>query len=132
MPSGWDVYYVVLLSAGLALTIPAFLAFISFLVQAKAKKSDKRATETTKQGRRLNTRFFMGVNAALILIAFILVLVPCIGAADAGLLRGGLIRRLIAIVSVSLFSSVGLLYAVRKGDLDWLNTYRHEKADGEK
>ena len=39
VPSGWDVYYVVFLSAILALGIPATLGLISLLVSPKRKRA---------------------------------------------------------------------------------------------
>ena len=135
MPSSWNVYYVIFLSAVLALGIPAALAFISHLVSAgKVKKrlhkevfdefSDKNKTLL---GRRINARFFLGVNAALILIALILLIIPCAGQLQGRSDKVGLLRTLVAIVSIAGFSALGLLYSVRKGDLSWLECFQESQ-----
>src|SRR5690242_6120879 len=86
MPSGWDVYYVVFLSALLALAIPMTLAAISFFVSPQKTKQitpEKVLHEELARSRladhRVNTRFFLAANAALILMTLILILIPCVG-----------------------------------------------------
>jgi hypothetical protein len=130
MPSGWDVYYVVFLSAALALGIPAGLSALASLIRS-SPRSERRpdtlgAQEASRTlgegtgsaaelGRRLNTRFFRSINAALLLLSVGLVLIPCVsGAGD---------RSLIGILSLASFGALGLFYAARKGDLDWLKTH---------
>src|SRR5687767_12941658 len=120
MPSGWDAYYVFFLSALLSLGVPAFLKLISM---SKRRGQPRRAAQADAtgwdfdafKGRRINTRFFMGTNVALILTALCLALVPCVGAIPA---TSGI--RLVAILSICVLSALALLYAATKGDLDWL------------
>src|SRR5436190_9027251 len=109
MPSGWDVYYVVFLSALLALGVPVALALASRFVSARSPFPGKQVrdlpgdglgarvaanADDTALGRRVNTRFFLGANAALVLITLALVLIPCAGALAAGVGRGALLRGL--------------------------------------
>lgn len=142
MPSGWDVYYVVFLSAVLALGIPAALALISLLVAPKRARDKSMSSDTNMPGaslsapeirdsafgRRINTRFFLGANAALILITMALVLVPCVGilgaAKSSSMSQGELVRTLICVVTIAGFAAFGLLYSARKGDLNWLHSFR--------
>lgn len=136
MPSGWDVYYVVFLSAVLALGIPLVLAAISYFVAPRAAASSKKeeppyesapASARVQLGQRMNTRFFLAANAALILITLILVLIPCVGTLQAGNSQGGVLRGLISIVTIAGFASLGLLYSSRKGDLGWLKSFQMDR-----
>jgi hypothetical protein len=141
MPSGWDVYYVVFLSALLALAVPAVLGMISsiFVPSRGVRGGDSRPTpqvpgedlgaavpavEPTALGRRVNTRFFLGANAALILITLALALIPCVGTLQGTSSHQVLFRGLIALVSIAALAGLGLLYSARKGDLDWLSSHR--------
>ncbi len=139
MPSGWDVYYIVFLSAFLALGIPAALAVVSYLVspQIKGRKqrtlndfntvlADATRPNETVLGQKINARFFLAVNAALILITLMVALIPCVGMLQPGTDREGLIRGLIAIVSIAIFAALGLLYSARKADLGWLKSFNKD------
>lgn len=139
MPSGWDVYYIVFLSAVLALGIPAALAVVSYVVSPPGQKIKGRkqqplkgfnavladATETNKTqlGQKMNARFFLAINAALVLITLMLALVPCVGLIQPGTDHEGLLHGLVAIVSIAGFAALGLLYSARKSDLGWLRSY---------
>jgi NADH:ubiquinone oxidoreductase subunit 3 (subunit A) len=137
MLSGWDVYYVVVLSAVLALSIPAALALFSFLVSSKSAKHDDMSMgenfplakiSDTSLGRRINTRFFLGANAALILITFALILVPCVGTVQPQQENAGTaLKGLVGILSLAAFAALGLLYSAKKGDLNWLRSFREEE-----
>jgi hypothetical protein len=130
MPSGWNVYYVVFLSALLALAIPALLGLISWVV---AKKSPRRTVSIGSAGpalgRRINTRFFLSANVALILVTLALVMIPCVGNLSKSASRAGVIQGLISILSISGFAALGLLYTARKGDLDWLRSFTVPASD---
>jgi NADH:ubiquinone oxidoreductase subunit 3 (subunit A) len=129
MPSGWEVYYVVFLSALLALGIPLSLSALTRLVAPGRRRARPPTAprEGGELGRRMNSRFFLATNAALVLIALALVLVPAASTLQAGNTRAGLVRGLVAIVSIAGLAALGLLYSARKGDLSWLRTYREER-----
>lgn len=144
MPSSWNVYYVIFLSAALALGIPATLALISFIVSPRSVKeimkspalpalsalNDVSRSNETFFGQRTNTRFFLGVNSALILIALVLVLIPCVGMFKPESGSSIFLRALIAIVSICAFAALGLFYSVRKGDLSWLRVHQKPSVPG--
>ncbi len=135
MQNSWDSYYVVFLSAILSLCIPLSLALISFLFfprnrmarKGESVQSVASLSNQTILGQRINVRFFLAANAALILIVLALELVPCVttlqleNAADH---EEGLLKGIVAIVTVAGFSVLGLLYSVRKGDMGWLSSFR--------
>ena len=136
MPSGWDVYYIVFLSAFLALGIPAALAVVSYLVSPQIKGRKQRALKDfnsvladatqpnkTVLGQRINARFFLAANAALVLITLMLVLIPCVGMLQPGTDHEGLLRALIAIVTIAGLAALGLLYSAKKADLGWLKSF---------
>jgi len=136
MPSGWGVYYVVLLSAVLSLGIPATLSFVSFFVTPRRKKREHSllsaptapdlSESEPEVGKRVNTRFFLAANAALILITFPLILVPCVGALQPSEDKSDSFLALVSILTLIGFSALGLLYAARKGDLNWLKTFKKD------
>ncbi|MFL5812046.1 MAG: hypothetical protein ACJ763_00595 [Bdellovibrionia bacterium] len=136
MPSSWDVYYVVFLSALLALGVPALLGLFSYLVSAERgkasaqKKPVQNAVTAELLRRKINARFFLGVNAALILMAIALILIPCTGMLQQATDRGTFLRCLIAIVSLATFCGLGLLYSSRKGDLSWVQSFQKTKGNG--
>ena len=66
----------------------------------------------------INVRYFLAVNAGLALFALALELIPCVIAQQHQQLS---LKALFAVVSISGFSILGLLYAVRKGDMSWLS-----------
>jgi hypothetical protein len=136
VPSGWEVYYVVFLSAVLALGIPLALRLISSVFTSKAparpskpedaafwKEKTRLAEPRDQIGAKINTRFFLGTNAGLLLLTLALVLIPCVGAFHV-VQEGRSMRGLVSILSLTGLSALALLYAVRKGDLDWLRTTR--------
>jgi NADH:ubiquinone oxidoreductase subunit 3 (subunit A) len=141
MPSSWDVYYVVFLSAVIALGIPAVLALISRLVSDRRDGEGARARtlETPagsrstgdRLGHRINARFFMSVNVSLALIALALALIPCVGIVrNSEGDKAASLRALFAIVTLAGFAGLGLLYSSRKGDLSWVSSFqRGDSAD---
>jgi hypothetical protein len=141
MPSGWDVYYIVFLSALVALGIPLVLALVSRFVSRQAggpiaapaasplPSSLSSPSSHDRLGRRINARFFLGINATLALIALLLILIPCVGVirnADGD--KQVALRALFAIVSVAGLAGLGLLYSSRKGDLSWIRSYQETKS----
>jgi len=140
MTSSWDSYYVVFLSAVLSLGIPAVLAVISFIFfpknkikSSKSPKLQRGKPNQTILGQRINVRFFLAANAALILITLALALIPCVTTLQSEN-RDGLVKGLISIVTVAGFAVLGLLYSVRKGDMGWLSSFhtdsQKEKKEG--
>ena len=139
MPSGWDDYYVVFLSAVLALLVPLILGLLSVIFSSKRtfkpRSADSAAalsasiskdTRHPMSHQRINTRFFLAANASLVLITLGLALIPCVGTLKSSTDGMGLLRGLIAIVTIAGFAALGLLYSARKGDLSWLRSYRKE------
>ncbi len=136
MPSGWDVYYVVVLSALLALGIPIFLRLVSGLIIRRRPQPSgpvnpllKGKTEEPRSvlARRINTRFFLAANASLVLVALALTLVPCVDAIQAAGEGQDLARILGSIVTLAALAACALLYSARKGDLNWLKSLREDK-----
>ncbi len=135
MPSGWDVYYLVFLSAAMALLIPLGLGAISLVffpgnrrLERQLPSADLEAAKEAQMhdavGKRVNVRFFLGINAALVLIALILGIIPSATAIQAGAERGELMRSLFALITIAALASLGLLYSVVKGDLSWLKSFQ--------
>ena len=138
MPSGWDVYYVVFLSALLALAIPAILWLISRslfrenkrVAPAAVEQRTSQALELTRTvlGQRMNARFFLAANAAVVLITLILALIPCAATFQSDRTPDELLLGLASIVTIAGFAALGLFYSSKKGDLAWLKTF-HKKGD---
>lgn len=140
MSSGWGVYYAVCLAAILALSVPLLLKGMSLLIrlrnQSRFKPSTKKraflfepdSVSEKPRSKKLNPRFYLAINVSILLISLSLALIPPAGALRTLDLSGReelFVRGLIVIVSISSFLSLGLLYAVRKGDLSW-SRFFHE------
>ncbi|HUP56095.1 MAG TPA: hypothetical protein VM598_01495 [Bdellovibrionota bacterium] len=119
----------------MALLIPLGLGVISliFFPQSRSKgrqlpsadaEAAKEAETHDSVGKRVNVRFFLGINAALVLIALVLGIIPSATAIHAGAERGELMRSLFALISIAALASLGLLYSVVKGDLSWLKSFQ--------
>lgn len=133
MPSrSWETYVVVLLSGFMALLIPLFLSLLSRAARVRESRRlapqfqyrpsrDRASTNISALGQRINIRYFLAINAALALIALVLLLVPLVSVVRGQGLPGTGIQAGAAILSLALFTGVGLLYAGRKGDLSWLS-----------
>lgn len=127
MANNCESYYVVFLSAILSLGIPISLALLSFLIFKRRHPASHPMSEASKfashrsvLGERINIRFFLASNAALILIALALELIPCVITLHSEN-REGLLKGLVAIITIAGVALLGLLYAVRKGDMGWLS-----------
>jgi hypothetical protein len=139
MMSSWDSYYIVFLSAILSLAVPGVLSLISFaffpglrLGKAGSRvKSLSSPANRTILGQRVNVRFFLAANAALVLIALALELIPSATTLQTEN-KDGLFKGLIAIVSIATFSILGLLYSIRKGDMGWLSSFQERIASERK
>ncbi len=144
MSNTWNSYYVLFLSAIMALGIPISLAILSSLLgmlKGSETKTKAKATflgspgggqKSTGAGpdltspqpsfnQKINVRFFMAANAALILITLGLALIPCVTTIQTEKSED-LARGLLAIVTLAGFASLGLTYSVRKGNMDWLTS----------
>jgi NADH:ubiquinone oxidoreductase subunit 3 (subunit A) len=142
MTSSWDSYYVVFLSAILSLGIPAVLAAISLILFPRNPSINKsRRIEQSKEfeahkanrtilGQRINVRFFLAANAALILITLALALIPCATTLKSENLDG-LLKGLVSIITIAGFAVLGLLYSVRKGDMGWLSSFQPDSSKKE-
>jgi NADH:ubiquinone oxidoreductase subunit 3 (subunit A) len=142
LPSSWDTYYVVFLAALLGVGIPAILRLVSkafFNRSRPLRRLTRDEQETASQlgllasaqstsdrlGSKINVRFFLGTNASFLLIALGLLLIPCIGTLHEKSLSS---RGLISIVSLAAMASLGLFYAVKKGDLTWQRSFQKTSA----
>ncbi len=135
MPSGWSEYYVVFLSAVLAVVIPLALVLLSKVLGTAKNTENEARTEASKApapmdqseiGRRMNTRFFLGANTALILTTLLLALIPCAGTIKLASSHDGVLKGLLSIVTFAGFAILGLLYSMKKKDLDWLRSFRRD------
>ncbi|HTL13294.1 MAG TPA: hypothetical protein VL588_12450 [Bdellovibrionota bacterium] len=139
MSGGWGDYYIVFLAGLIGLLFPAILGFLSWLLSPADVRSKYLAGVSFRKaerviggdGRRINTRFFLGINIATLLLVLTLLFLPA-AAAFRGLVSetGGNHRNLAVVMLVSVvgFLALSLFYAVRKRDLSWLRSYR--AADG--
>jgi len=129
LPSGWNVYYVVVLAGLMALLLPVALWLISRALSPRnagrqAAVSLIRSENPAAVGRKSNPRIFQALNAALVLILLALLMIPC-----AVTLPGDF--GLVCILSLSAIAGLALMYGVRKQDLDWLKTYRDVSGEKE-
>lgn len=79
---------------------------------------------TSLNNKRVNARFFLGMNAALVLIALALALIPCAGMLGKNPDRESFLMGLVAVISIAAFAGLGLLYSSVKGDLSWISSYQ--------
>ncbi len=132
LPSGWNVYYIVVLAGGLALLIPLAMVVISRALSPPENPESPEANAASvtplsliqsdnpvEIGRKSNPRLFQALNASLVLILLALLMIPC-----AVSLPGH--AGLISILSLCVIAGLGLLYGVRKQDLDWLKSWGGE------
>ena len=136
MTTGWEVYYLVFLTGIISLVLPLALGVFSFILTFKGKtKSGKAKVERPVKiyrDEKINTRFFLMINVASVLIALSLILIPISGVFQVGFADGSEDKRLwvLAVVSVAGFLALGLFYAARKGDLGWIRDHKSNKRFG--
>ena len=123
MNNSWDSYYVVFLSAFIS-----FLFFHKKQEKIPASQLEAIKLDRTILGQRINIRFFLATNAALLLITLALELIPCVTTLQSDN-REGLGKGLISIVTIAGFAVLGLLYSVRKGDMGWLSSFQTQSAE---
>ena len=134
MPSGWSVYYIVFVAGALSLAVPVLMTLFSFIASGSrpsfkrgvAGQQSTRSSDDenpTAAGKRTNPRAFGGLNAALALIAMALLLLPCTITLSSNPILG-----LLCVLALSAMAVLALLYGIRKKDLDWLSSYKPERA----
>lgn len=130
MESGWEQYYILFLSALLALGVPFALLVISRLVvrvTGRPFRSSGRAVGA-EWPTRMNTRYFLAVKVASLLMSLTLILVPLVTAfrslKEEGLDSG---MATVLILSILLYLGLALFYAARKGDLGWIQSMAKEE-----
>jgi len=103
-----------LISAGVSLIFPFFLWLFSSRERSTSKPELKQEGALPAEGR-VNPQLFRTFHVLLGLLVLTLMLVPVCIAFRSHLLRGtGLLLSLIGVLSLA------IVYAGRKGDLDWL------------
>ena len=133
MANSWDTYSILFLSAILSLGIPSSLFLFSSLFFSKKKSSLSKTSpfqlhskvNQTILGQRINVRFFLAVNASLILMTLAIELIPCVITLRAES-QERLLKSSLSIVTLAGFAVLGLLYSVKKGDMGWLSSYQPE------
>ena len=71
-------------------------------------------------GKRFNSRFYVGISAATLVVQLAMILMPLAVAIRGSPENASALK--VAILMVSAFLLTLLAYAVRKGDLSWLKT----------
>jgi NADH:ubiquinone oxidoreductase subunit 3 (subunit A) len=127
MNSTWESYYVLFLSSIMALGIPITLVLMSYLLGFSGRREKASVPLLDSAGasigfnQKINVRFFLAANAALILISLGIELIPCVTTIrcenPADVAKG-----LLAVTSLCAFASLGLTYSIRKGNMDWLTS----------
>ncbi|MEK7692010.1 MAG: hypothetical protein AAB425_13430 [Bdellovibrionota bacterium] len=117
------------LGALMALVVPVSLGLLSRLVSGKPDATTRQLhqNDSKAQPRRINVRYFLAVNAALVFLAVFFIAVPPVINVIKSESREELVRSVIAVVSVALFSGLGLFYGSRKGDLSRVRAYESSK-----
>lgn len=138
--NSWETYYIILLSALLSLSIPLGLFFISSILQRSKKKTVTNVTSSFLKSEpsdvafpeKINTRFFLAINVAVILLGLSLALVPIVSVFRSVVEstdRQQLFRCILGILSLAFFLALGLFYASWKGDLGWLRSYDQKRPE---
>ena len=133
MSSRWDQYFLIVLSALVAVIFPLLLSFMSRLFSSRMKpgiidRSSLFPPRTTQPKlKKINLRFFTSVSLASVFLSLTLLLVPCVVTVRTLIEHGeskeaG--RVLLSIISVSGLLLLGVFYSVSKGDLNWIRTIR--------
>lgn len=141
MSTGWEAYYVIIISALLGLGLSLAVGLIASVLSRKFYREKKQLIKDFDSEKneglvnRINTRFFLGINASCVLITLGLLLIPCVGSISYLEQQGDrqiFARAIMAILAIVCFASFGLFYAVRKGDLDWVKTISIDEDQEEK
>ena len=142
MRDGWNTYYLLLLASFLSLSFPAGLILISRSLSGSNKGGNRGrqfdkitpvsddARPWHKTEKKTNARFFLALNSGIILIVMGLVLIPAVAIfreLAIGNAKDLLLRAMIIVFLSCGVMITGLLYASRKGDLNWIRSTRREK-----
>jgi NADH:ubiquinone oxidoreductase subunit 3 (subunit A) len=136
----WSAYSVVFVSAATALMAPLFLSALARAFSYRYRVSLKRPgipgdlistreMESREQirGQRLNTRYFLAMNIAVVLSGALFIIIP-VAAAYRDINEPVFRARAAAVLLSTLgLVAVSAVYASKKGDLEWLTTFRGEK-----
>ena len=134
MRDGWNTYYLLLLASLLSLSFPAILLVLSGWFRKSVRQrvpapaapvADSERRPWTEGERKTNARFFLVLNAGIGLIVLGLLLVPTVAVfRDLAVNRPAdlLFRAILIIFLTGGLMIAGLLYAGRKGDLNWIRS----------
>jgi NADH:ubiquinone oxidoreductase subunit 3 (subunit A) len=134
--NNWGAYSVIFLAAGAAMLLPLGLEAVSALVRQGRPEESKGALKPSLSGdeqrlvsatERMNTRYFLGINIAMLVAFGLLVLIPLMSfSREKAAGRSDLFFGVLGILATLFWAGLSLAYAVRKGDLDWLRHYSKE------
>jgi NADH:ubiquinone oxidoreductase subunit 3 (subunit A) len=121
MPSGWEIYIVLLISGGIALGLPMGLALLSRAILGSRPKAREDVEASTPTAPRINTRFFMAVHLMLLMVGFALLLIPVVASISQP--SSSRIEPAVLIIVLSVSMGIGLAYSSAKGDLAWIKSF---------
>jgi len=127
MANNLNVFFIVAAAAVLALGLPASLYIVSAFVRPKRGLpigASLSPNDKTKLGLRLNSRFFLATSSALSLLCLSLLVIPVAVTLQETETHDVILKALIAVLSVAVIAGLGLFYAERKGDLNWMKTFK--------
>jgi NADH:ubiquinone oxidoreductase subunit 3 (subunit A) len=139
MATGWDAYYVILLAGFTAILLPFVLNGLSIVLRPINRSPsaevavEKARPEILADRQRVNTRFFIAINGAILLISLSVLLIPITAVIQNFIKEENfflLSRGIVSLVVVSGFLGLALFYAFRKGDLSWLKSFRKKSNQG--
>lgn len=141
MNNGWGSYSLFLVAGVLSLSLPVLLSGISKLLgrpaektlPTKAQKKTDSVTEIFQDRKtKLNARFFHAFNTGIMLVLMVLILIPGI-AVFKGLVSSGdrvaVNRALFSLLMTLTLIASALFYVAKKGDLDWLRSFKKDSRD---
>lgn len=132
MSSGWDIYWVLLYSAGVVFLFPVGLRFCSWLfTEKKIRPADPLAkNDQIQKHTRVHPRAILSFNVGAMLLVSSMVLIPCVASLQKFSTSGDeqdLFLSLLAVIVVASSLALGLFYASKKGDLAWTRSYRRKR-----
>ena len=126
MKESWNSYYLLVVAGATSLIFPGTLYLLARWFRSTSGQPPTVPTTApllSSGMRRMNPRFLLALNAGLSLIFLGVALFP-VSAGFQSMLQAGGRQEIFQVLSLlllfTLFLSLGLLYASRKGDFDWL------------